>query len=221
MLGDVVPGSQQGESAAALCPTTGPGEAMDLECPICYQEYNQYNKSPRMLECLHVFCTECLQRIQLNSCDPTDPGGSAQAIPCPLCRHLTPLHTGNALALPCNSQIMSRLPRVAFRMPATVATHVATVTQRVMLSLEGGNSNSNSSDSRYIIMPTVSLQVQQMHPDRPYGTAPGLVGEEGVIQQSRRTLMCVQLLAVIFWVLFVITCVVGVVFGPHFFNRHF
>uniref|UniRef100_A0A3Q2CGS8 Si:ch73-335l21.2 n=1 Tax=Cyprinodon variegatus TaxID=28743 RepID=A0A3Q2CGS8_CYPVA len=104
--------------------------AMDLECPICYQEYNQYNKSPRMLECLHVFCTECLQRIQLNSCDPTDPGGSAQAIPCPLCRHLTPLHTGNALALPCNSQIMSRLPRVAFRMPATVATHVATVTQR-------------------------------------------------------------------------------------------
>uniref|UniRef100_A0A3B3VRY6 Si:ch73-335l21.2 n=2 Tax=Poecilia latipinna TaxID=48699 RepID=A0A3B3VRY6_9TELE len=189
----------------------------DLECPICYQEYNQYNKSPRMLECLHVFCTECLQRIQLNPCDPADPRGGPQAIPCPLCRHLTPLRTGNALALPCNSQIMSRLPRVAaFRMPATVSTRVATVTQRVVLSLEGASSGGGGGrDSHFIILPTVSLQVQQMHPDRPYGAAADLVGEEGVIQQSRRTLLCVQLLAVIFWVLFVITCVVGVVFGPH------
>ncbi|KAM4564122.1 uncharacterized protein V3H82_013131 [Fundulus diaphanus] len=222
---DVVAGSQQGEPAgAAAYPSTGPGEAVDLECPICYQEYNQYNKSPRMLECLHVFCTECLQRIQLSPCDPTDPRHGPQAIPCPLCRHLTPLHAGNALSLPCNSQIMSRLSHVAFRMPATVATRVATVTQRVVFSLDGGTtttSSSGSRDSRFIILPTVSLQVQQMHPGRPYGAAPGLVGEQGVIQQSRRTLLCVQLLAVVFWVLFVITCVVGVVFGPHFFNRKF
>ncbi|KAM4714299.1 uncharacterized protein FYW61_019324 [Anableps anableps] len=225
MPGYAVPVSQQGEPVgAAPYPSTSPGETVDLECPICYQEYNQYNKSPRMLECLHVFCTECLQRIQLNPCDPNDPRSGPQAIPCPLCRHLTPLRTGNALALPCNSQIMSRLPRMAFHMPATVATRVATVTQRVVLSLEGGTTtatSSSSSSSRFIILPTVSLQVQQMHPERPYGTAPDLVGEEGVIQQSRRTLLCVQLLAVIFWVLFVITCVVGVVFGPHFFNRKF
>lgn len=215
---DVVPRCQQGELAgAAPCPRTSPGEAVDLECPICYQEYNQYNKSPRMLECLHVFCTECLERMQLNPCDPTDPRTGPQVIPCPLCRHLTPLHTGNARALPCNSQIMSRLPRTAFRVPATAASRVATVTQRVVLSLEGGGSR----DSRFIVLPTVSLQVQQMHPDRLYGAAPDLVGEERIIEQSRRTLLCVQLLAVIFWVLFVITCVVGVVFGPHFFNRHF
>ncbi|XP_014884753.1 RING finger protein 223 [Poecilia latipinna] len=221
---DVVQGSQQEEPVSASpFPSTSPGEAVDLECPICYQEYNQYNKSPRMLECLHVFCTECLQRIQLNPCDPADPRGGPQAIPCPLCRHLTPLRTGNALALPCNSQIMSRLPRVAaFRMPATVSTRVATVTQRVVLSLEGASSGGGGGrDSHFIILPTVSLQVQQMHPDRPYGAAADLVGEEGVIQQSRRTLLCVQLLAVIFWVLFVITCVVGVVFGPHLFNRKF
>lgn len=95
-----------------------------------------------------------------------------------------------------------------------MAAHLATVTQKVVLSLE-----SESRDTRFIILPTVSLQVQQMHPDRPYDPVLDQVGEEEVIEQSRKTLFCVQLLAIIFWVLFVITCVVGVVFGPHILNR--
>ncbi|XP_061565543.1 RING finger domain-containing protein [Cololabis saira] len=218
MQGDVLPVSQQGDAPAAPAPSVGssPGDPVDVECPICYQDYNQYNKCPRMLDCLHVFCTECLQRIQLRPCDPFD-SRSAPAIPCPLCRHLTPLETGDALTLPCSSLILSRLPCGAFHMPANVAARLATVTQRVVLSLEG-----DGRDARFIILPTVSLRVQQMHGDRPHGAAaPGPLGEEGVIEQSKRTLLCVQLLAVIFWVLFVITCVVGVVFGPHFFNRKF
>ncbi|XP_019951042.2 RING finger protein 222 [Paralichthys olivaceus] len=211
MTGDVVPAPQQSCPAAAAAPT--PGEPMDVECPICYQEYNQFNKCPRVLECLHVFCTECLQRIQLSRYEPLDPR-SPPAIPCPLCRHLTPLASGDPLSLPSNSRILARLPPLAFRLPVTMATRLATVTQRVVVSLEG-----ESRDTRFIILPTVSLRVQQMHPDRPYGMAPGLVGEDEVIEQSKKTLFCVQLLAIIFWVLFVITCVVGVVFGPHFLNN--
>ncbi|KAM4611584.1 uncharacterized protein ACJ7VT_012256 [Polymixia lowei] len=187
------------------------GEPMEVECPICYQEYNQYNKCPRMLECLHVFCTECLQRIQLCPCEPPDPH-SPPAIPCPLCRHLTPLLSGNALSLPCNSRILASLPPIAFRLPVSMAAHMATVTQRVVLSLDA-----SSRDTRFIILPTVSLRVQQMHPDRPRGTAPGLVGEVEAMEQHNRTLLCVQLMALVFWVLFVVTCVVGVVFGPNFF----
>ncbi|XP_045920339.1 RING finger domain-containing protein isoform X2 [Micropterus dolomieu] len=210
---DIVPAPQQGDPAAAAPgPSITSGEPVDVECPICYQEYNQYNKCPRMLDCLHVFCTECLQRIQL--C-PSERHHSPPAIPCPLCRHLTPLETGDALSLPCNSRILARLPPVAFRLPVAMASRHATVTQRVVLSLEG-----DSRDTRFIILPTISLQVQQMHPDRPYGGAPGLVGEEEVIQQSKKTLFCVQLLAVIFWMVFVITCMVGVVFGPQLLNRH-
>ena len=222
MTGDVLPASQQGDLAAEASPGASvvPGEPVDVdvdvECPICYQEYNQYNKCPRMLDCLHVFCTECLQRIQLRPSEPSD-AHSPPAIPCPLCRHLTPLETRDALSLPCSSRVLSTLPCAAFRVPAAMATRLATVTQRVVFSLEG-----DGGDTRFIILPTVSLRVQQMHPDRPYGAAPGLAaGEEEVIQQSKRTLLCVQLLAVVFWVLFVITCVVGVVFGPHFFNRKF
>ncbi|KAM3857429.1 uncharacterized protein ACN63O_018450 [Diretmus argenteus] len=213
-MGNTSSAPYQGEPAAAVpSPSSGTtGEPMEVECPICYQEYNQYNKCPRMLECLHVFCTECLQRIRLCPCEPPDPR-SPPAIPCPLCRHLTPLETGDALSLPCNSHILARLPPMAFRLPVTMVAHLATVTQRVVLSLEAG-----SRDTRFIILPTVSLRVQQMHPDRPRGTAPGLVGEVEVMLQQRRTLLCVQLMALAFWVLFVVICVVGVMFGPHFFK---
>lgn len=182
-------------------PITTTEEPPEAECPICYQQYNQLNTSPRKLDCGHVFCTECLQRIQLRPSEPLDLG-SPRAIPCPLCRHLTPLEA------PC-------APRMALHLPGTMAARMATVTQRVVFSVASENR-----DTRFIILPTVSLQMQQMHPDPLYGmTAGGLSGEEEVTEQSKKTLLCVQLLAVTFWVLFVITCVVGVVFGPHFWNR--
>ncbi|KAM3590725.1 uncharacterized protein V6R79_015345 [Siganus canaliculatus] len=217
MIADVAQAPQQEDLAAAAAPNPNPspGEPMDEECPICYQEYNQYNKCPRMLECFHVFCTECLQRIQLYPHENSDPL-SPPAIPCPLCRHLTPLEAGDALSLPSNSHILARLPTVPFHLPVSMATRLATVTQRVVLSLEN-----ESRDTRFIILPTVSLRVQGMHPDALYGAVPGLGREEEAIQQSKKTLFCVQVLAIIFWVLFVITCVVGVVFGPHFFNKKF
>ncbi|XP_029696351.1 uncharacterized protein isoform X2 [Takifugu rubripes] len=184
MTGDVVQVFQQeGPDAGVPGSGTSPEEPVDVECPVCYQEYNHYNKCPRML--------------------------SPPAIPCPLCRCLTPLEAGDdALSLPCNSRILARLPHVAFCLPGTVATF----TQRVVLSLEADNR-----DAHFIILPTVSLRVQQMYPSR----VSGLVSEDEAIQQSTRKLFYVQLLAVTFWVLFVITCVVGVVFGPHFFRKKF
>lgn len=203
MTGDVQVFQQEDPGAAASSSGSSPEEPVDVECPICYQEYNHYNKCPRMLRCRHVFCTECLQRIQLFPSDPTLLH-SPPAIPCPLCRCLTPLEEGHdAFALPCNSHILARLPHVAFCLPGSV------LTQRVVLSLQADNR-----DAHFIILPTVSLRVQQMHP----GRVQGLVSEADH-QQSRKKMLYLQLLAVIFWVLFVITCVVGVVFGPHFFKK--
>ncbi|KAM9717997.1 uncharacterized protein ACNS7B_021451 isoform 1-T3 [Menidia menidia] len=207
--------------AEGVAPVSGPGAPVaggdrggpeDVECPVCYQEYNQYNKCPRMLECLHVFCTECLQRIQLAQHDPSDPRGPP-AIPCPLCRHLTPLESGDPLGLPCNSLILSRLPHMALCLPASVASRLAAASQRVVFSLEGGQR-----DTRLIILPTVSLRVQQR---QLAAAAPGMLlggGEEdggGDAQQSKRTLVCVKMLAVVFWVLFVLTCLFCVMFRPH------
>ncbi|CAL8242025.1 unnamed protein product [Merluccius merluccius] len=189
-----------------------------MECPVCYQEYNQYTKCPRMLECLHVFCTECLQRIQLCPCD----AHSLPAIPCPLCRHLTPLPGGDTLCLPPNLRILAQLPPAAYGRPPLSLQAAprlqASVTQRVVLSVETG---SLMDHHRFLILPTVTLRVQQMHPEGHPG-ARGLLAEEvevEVTQQHKRTLLCVQVLAVAFWVMFVITCVVGVVFGPHLFHK--
>ncbi|XP_034020787.1 uncharacterized protein si:ch73-335l21.2 isoform X2 [Thalassophryne amazonica] len=216
MSGDQTSASQQGQPAVvAPILSINPGEPVDMECPICYQEYNQYNKCPRTLECLHVFCTECLQRIGLCLSDPSDPR-SLLAIPCPLCRHLTPLESRNALSLPYDSRTLARLSAMTFRVPVAIATRLSMVNQRVAVFMED-----DSRDTHFIILPTVSLHVQQMYPDRPSGTAPGLVGEEEVVQQSKKTLVCVQLLALVFWVLFVVVCVIGVVFGPHYFKRKF
>ncbi|KAJ8008313.1 hypothetical protein DPEC_G00103540 [Dallia pectoralis] len=189
------------------------GESTEVECPICYQEYNQCGKCPRMLECLHVFCTECLQRIQLFPY-PADPSNtqipSCPTISCPLCRHPTRLETGNPLALPCNSRILAQLPPKAFRMPMSMATRLSTVTQGVVLSLE------TSRDARFIILPTVSLRVEQMHPaDRLHGGGAGQGGNSEMLRHHRKGMACMQMLAVVFWVSFVLTfVVVGVGFGP-------
>lgn len=200
--------------AYALEQTPVPGDATEVECPICYQEYNQCGKCPRMLECLHVFCTECLQQIQLSFPSPLDPD-STSFISCPLCRHPTPLHGGDALSLPTNSRILARLPPMGFCVPTVVAAArlATTVTQRVVVSLE------HHRDARFIILPSVSLRVEQMteeerrrasrEPDLLVGLSSG---------QQRRTLLCVQMFAVVFWVIFVLTCVIAVVFGPSLFH---
>ncbi|XP_030634994.1 RING finger protein 222 [Chanos chanos] len=189
-------------------------DSAEVECPICYQEYNQGSKCPRMLECLHVFCTECLRNIQLSPLNLPDPQ-TPTCISCPLCRHPTHLEDGDTHSLPCNSRILARLPPLAFRMPVSVTTRLATVTQRVVLSLE-------ARDARFIILPTVSLRVEQMgeRESLPSPTSSGAFrGEVEVLHRHRRTLLCVQLMAVLFWILFVFTCVMGVVFGPSFFHN--
>lgn len=184
------------------------GESPEVECPVCYQEYDQDRKLPRMLECLHVFCTECLYNIQLSPLHPPDPD-SPPSISCPLCRHSTPLESGDAHSLPCNSRILAQLPPVTFRLPVSVSTRQATVTQRVILSLE-------SRDARFIILPTVSLRVEQMGggANMPESLA---VTVEGT--RRRKGLMCVQMLVLTFWMIFVLACVLGVLFGPNLFHN--
>ncbi|XP_016325330.1 uncharacterized protein LOC107675484 [Sinocyclocheilus anshuiensis] len=192
--------------------TEVPPESPEVECPVCYQEYDQDSKLPRMLECLHVFCTECLRKIQLTPLHPPDPN-SAPSISCPLCRHSTPLQGGDAYSLPCNSRILAQLPPVAFRLPALVTARLATVTQRLVLSL-------GERDTRFIILPTVSLRVEQMVEGTEMVNPPRVLHREiEVLRRHKKTLTCVQVLAVIFWIMFVLTCVIGVVFGPSLFHN--
>lgn len=201
----------------------------EMECPICYQEYNHSVKCPRVLDCLHIFCSECLHQIQLSAPSPTV--HAPPSISCPLCRHQTPLHAGSTLSLPPNYHILACLPSMAFPVPVSMAAHFTTAhgsggAPQVLLSLE-------QQDAHFIILPTASLRVQQLSEEeeeerrRRRRSAPReaeqlnlsvVEGVEGAEQQQqRRTLLRVRMVAVVFWVVFVLTCVIAVVFGPSLF----
>ena len=52
-----------------------------VTCGICLEPYKQ----PRLLNCFHVFCEQCLQRLVKRE---------GQSLPCPQCRKVTPLPVG-------------------------------------------------------------------------------------------------------------------------------
>ncbi|XP_051780861.1 RING finger domain-containing protein [Erpetoichthys calabaricus] len=200
-------------------------DVSELECPICYHEYNAGPKCPRVLECYHVFCTECLQKIQLSMQIPGQ--SSPFLIPCPLCRHPTQLRIGGALSLPVHSQIFSQLPPLAFHL--NPSSRLATVTQHVVVSLD-------AADARFIILPTVSLRVEQRRAlrteqERDGSTAVGReepislqnpvpppVARTVMLQKRRRALFFVKCISVMFWIILIIVSVLSIVHGPSLFN---
>ncbi|XP_077457260.1 RING finger protein 223 [Stigmatopora argus] len=83
-------------------PTTAPTPP-DLECRVCYSRFNNVFQCPKMLECKHTFCLECLARINVKSARPA-------AIRCPLCRHPTPLPAPDLSRLATDARVLASLP---------------------------------------------------------------------------------------------------------------
>ncbi|XP_075938597.1 uncharacterized protein LOC142939234 [Anarhichas minor] len=75
----------------------------DLECSICFSQFNNVFRCPKMLQCKHTFCLECLARINVKSAEP-------DAIRCPLCRSHTALPALGLPRLATNSDMLSYLP---------------------------------------------------------------------------------------------------------------
>ncbi|XP_024115964.1 E3 ubiquitin-protein ligase RNF183 [Oryzias melastigma] len=78
-------------------------ECPELECSVCFSQFNNVFRCPKMLHCKHTFCLECLARINVKSAEPN-------AILCPLCRGLTPLPTHGLPKLTTDSDVLSYLP---------------------------------------------------------------------------------------------------------------
>lgn len=75
----------------------------DLECSICFSQFNNVFRCPKMLQCNHTFCLECLARINIKSAQPN-------TIQCPLCRGLTPLPMLGLPTLATDVDILTCLP---------------------------------------------------------------------------------------------------------------
>ncbi|KAK2910960.1 hypothetical protein Q8A67_003093 [Cirrhinus molitorella] len=78
-------------------------EPPDLECAICFCQFNNVFNTPKILQCKHTFCLECLARMNVKSTQP-------DTIQCPLCRAYTPLPDLGLPKLANDSTVLSYLP---------------------------------------------------------------------------------------------------------------
>uniref|UniRef100_A0A669CF58 Ring finger protein 228 n=1 Tax=Oreochromis niloticus TaxID=8128 RepID=A0A669CF58_ORENI len=86
-----------------------PGEASsafpyeEYECKICYNYFDLDRRAPKILECLHTFCEECLNTLHLREERPW-------RISCPVCRHRTPVPDYRIQNLPNNTKVTEDFP---------------------------------------------------------------------------------------------------------------
>ncbi|KAJ6669324.1 hypothetical protein lerEdw1_008133 [Lerista edwardsae] len=92
---------QEPPRAAASTALLAEAAHADCECRICYNRFDLERHAPKLLECLHTFCLECLSQLHLRAARLLRGGA---AIRCPLCCHRTALPEGGVHNLPGNTK---------------------------------------------------------------------------------------------------------------------
>lgn len=79
------------------------GRELGAECPVCWNPFNNTFHTPKVLDCCHSFCVECLAHLSLVT-------PAQRHLLCPLCRQPTILASGQPVTdLPTDTAILTLL----------------------------------------------------------------------------------------------------------------
>ncbi|XP_004269368.2 E3 ubiquitin-protein ligase RNF183 isoform X1 [Orcinus orca] len=78
-------------------------QSREPECPVCWNPFNNTFHTPKVLDCCHSFCVECLAHLSLVT-------PARRRLLCPLCRQPTVLASGQPVTdLPTDTAVLTLL----------------------------------------------------------------------------------------------------------------